>query len=58
MLEEQLQLLLTRVRAPPLQDKCGAVQKSVEWRRFKNSLMKQYHLKGAPAAAKLVADPQ
>jgi hypothetical protein len=35
-----------------LQDMCAAVTKAIEWRRFKNSLMKQYHLKGAPVAVK------
>jgi hypothetical protein len=35
-----------------LQDMCAAVTKAIEWRRFKNSLMKQYQLKGAPAAVK------
>ena len=36
----------------PLQDMCVAVNKNIEWRRFKNSLLKQYHLKGAAGAAK------
>jgi len=30
-----------------LQDMCAVVNKSIEWRRYKNSLLRQYHLKGA-----------
>jgi hypothetical protein len=31
---------------------CVAVNKAIEWRRFKNSLLKQSHLKGVSAAAR------
>jgi hypothetical protein len=37
---------------------CVAVNKAIEWRRFKNSLLKQCHLKGAAAAAKPKNTPE
>jgi hypothetical protein len=36
---------------------CAVVSKAIEWRRYKNALMRQHHLKGAPAANTLKKAP-